>query len=244
MAILSIKNLNLEKAGKRLLDGISLELEAGKTYALVGPNGAGKSTLAYALMGLDGYREIGGDIIFGGKSIRKKTVSQRAKLGITLAWQEPARFQGLKVEDFLLASCGARGEGIVEALERVGLDPKRYLSRAVDKSLSGGERKRIELASVIAMKPKLVILDEPDSGVDVQAIGKVFEAMDYLRSIGATILVITHNMRVLKKADRAFLLCDGKLIDESKGGDVAEYFKERCLKCPRKNNPIKGEAGI
>jgi Fe-S cluster assembly ATP-binding protein len=235
MAILSIKNLSLEKVGKKLLDGISLDLEAGKTYALVGPNGSGKSTLAYVLMGLDGYREIGGDIIFDGKSIKKLSVPQRAKLGITLAWQEPARFQGLKVEDFLLASSGKNHGGVVEALEKVGLSPEKYLSRAVDKNLSGGERKRIELASVIIMKPRLVILDEPDSGVDVQAIDKVFEAMDYLKGIGATVIVITHNMQVLKKAGSAFFLCDGKFISKSEGSDVVEYFKNRCAACPRKH---------
>ncbi len=237
MAILSINNVTLERAGRKLLDGISLKLEAGKTYALVGPNGAGKSTLAYALMGLEGYRDISGDIVFDGKSIKKLSVPQRAKLGLTITWQEPARFQGLKVEDFLLASSGKSGGEIVGALEKVGLSAERYLYRAVDKSLSGGERKRIELASVIAMRPKLAILDEPDSGVDMEAIVKVFDAMDYLESIGSTIVVITHNMRVLKKADRAFLICDGKLIDESKGEDVAEYFRKRCLTCPHKNNP-------
>jgi Fe-S cluster assembly ATP-binding protein len=237
MAILSIKNLTLEKAGKKLIDGISLELEAGKTYALVGPNGSGKSTLAYILMGLEGYREISGDIIFDGRSIKKLSVSQRAKLGMTLAWQEPARFQGLKVEDFLLESSGKRGIGIIEALEKVGLNVEKYLSRAVDRGLSGGERKRIELASVIAMKPKLVILDEPDSGVDVEALKKVYEAMDYLKDIGATVIVITHNMQILKKAESAFLLCDGKLISQSDGSDVVEYFRRRCAACPHKNNP-------
>lgn len=239
MNILSIKDLTLEKGGKKLLDGISLEIEAGETYALVGPNGAGKSTLAYVLMGLEGYREISGEIIFDGRSIKKSSVSQRAKSGITLAWQEPARFTGLRVEDFLLASTGQDKDCIIEALEKVGLDPAKYLSRAVDKTLSGGERKRIELASILCMRPRLVMLDEPDSGVDVEALKKVFEVMEYLKSIGATTIVITHNMQVLRKAGHAFLLCEGKLIDESRGEDVAEYFRKRCLACPHKNNPDK-----
>jgi len=239
MNILSIKNLTLDKSGKKLIDSVSLKIEEGKTYALVGPNGAGKSTLAYILMGLEGYREISGDIIFDGKSIKKLSVPQRAKLGITLAWQEPARFQGLKVEDFLMAAKGKNKESVTEVLERVGLSANKYLSRAVDKNLSGGERKRIELAAIICMKPRLVILDEPDSGVDVKALKKVFSVMEYLKSIGTTIIVITHNMQVLKKADHAFLICDGKLIDESKGEDVVEYFKNRCLTCPHKNKPTE-----
>lgn len=241
MAILSIKKLRLEKGGKSILSDISLEIEAGKTYALVGPNGAGKSTLAYVLMGLEGYREVSGDLLFKGKSIKKLSVSQRAQLGITLAWQEPARFQGLKVEDFLRAAAGRNKDGVAQALERVGLHPAKYLKRAVDKTLSGGERKRIELASIICMQPQLVILDEPDSGVDMEAMTKVFEVMAYLKAIGTTVIVITHNMQVLKKAEHAFLLCDGKLIDESKGEDVAEYFKKRCLSCPRKNKPLEKE---
>lgn len=234
MTILSIKNLVLEKDEKRIIDKISLEIEEGKVCALVGPNGAGKSSLAYILMGLDGYTDVSGDIVFDGKSIKKLPISKRAQLGITLAWQEPARFQGLKVEDYLKASAGNNPEEISEALKRVGLSPEKYLSRAVDKTLSGGERKRIELASIICMKPRLVILDEPDSGVDVEAISRIFEVIDYLKKIGTTIVVITHNSQVLKRADVAYLICDGKIIDKSEGGNVAQYFKNRCLSCPKK----------
>lgn len=235
MAILSIKNLKLRKGERNILDGISLDVEEGKTYALVGPNGSGKSTLAYVLMGLEGYREISGNIIFDKKSIKKLPLSKRAQMGITLAWQEPARFQGLKVEDYLASSKGKSGEDVSASLEKVGLLPEKYLSRAVDKTLSGGERKRIELASIICMKPRLVILDEPDSGVDVRALRYIFGVIEHFKNIGTTVILITHNMQVLRKADSAFLLCDGKLIDESKGGNVTEYFKKRCLACPRKN---------
>lgn len=239
MNILSIKNLTLQKDGKKIIDNVSLDVQEGKIYALVGPNGAGKSTLAYIIMGLEGYTSISGSLVFNKKPIKKLSVSERAKRGITLAWQEPARFQGLKVEDYLRASAGKNFTAIAEALERVGLAPEKYLSRAVDKSLSGGERKRIELASIICMKPRLVILDEPDSGVDVEALKHVFEVLEYLKNSGATIIVITHNMQILKKADLAFLLCDGKLIEESKGGDVAEYFHKKCLSCLHKNKPSK-----
>jgi Fe-S cluster assembly ATP-binding protein len=235
MNILWIKDLVLIRDGKRILDGVSLELEASKTYALVGPNGAGKSSLAYVLMGLDGYREIKGDIIFEGKSIKKLAVPVRAKLGLTLAWQEPARFQGLKVADFLKASAKGDMQAAAAALVRVGLAPEKYLLRAVDKTLSGGERKRIELASIICMQPKLVILDEPDSGVDVEAMSKIFGTIDYLKSTGTTILLITHNAQVLKRADAAYLLCEGKIIDQSSKADAGKYFKDRCLKCPRKD---------
>jgi len=235
MTKLSIKNLCLKKDGKRILDDVSLEFADGKAYALVGPNGAGKSTLAYAVMGLDGYREYSGSITFNNKPIKRLTVSQRAKLGITLAWQEPARFQGLKVADYLKASAGRDTEIISESMVKVGLSPEKYLSRAVDKTLSGGERKRIELASIICMKPKLVILDEPDSGVDVEALEKVIAVVDYLKSIGTTIVVITHNLRILRHCDYAYRVCEGKIIDRSSSGNAAEYFKNKCLSCPRKS---------
>lgn len=235
MAILSIKNLSLEKDGKRILDGISLEIEAGKVCALVGPNGAGKSTLAYALMGLEGYNQVSGEMIFAGKSIKKLSVAARAKRGITLAWQEPARFQGLKVADFLKAAAKGNLETAAASLVRVGLSPEKYLLRAVDRNLSGGERKRIELASILCLQPKLVILDEPDSGVDVEALKKVFEVIDYLKGRGTSIIVITHNPEVLKRADFAYLICDGKIVDQSEEGSVAEYFRARCRKCPRKH---------
>jgi Fe-S cluster assembly ATP-binding protein len=240
MKILEIKDLSLEKDGKRILDGISLDLEAGKTYALVGPNGAGKSSLAYALMGLDGYQPTGGDILFEGRSIKKLGVSKRAQLGITLAWQEPARFQGLLVSDLLLASAGGDAEEAEASLELVGLEPEKYLPRAVDKTLSGGERKRIELASIVCMKPRLVLLDEPDSGVDVEAMERMFDSIDYLERIGTTIILITHNLRVLKRADSAYLLCEGRVIDQSENGDAAQYFRDRCLKCPHQNKEKGG----
>jgi Fe-S cluster assembly ATP-binding protein len=156
---------------------------------------------------------------------------------MTLAWQEPARFQGLKVEDFLGAA-GKDREMVEESLQRVGLNPARYLGRAVDKDLSGGERKRIELSSILCMRPRLVILDEPDSGVDVEALRRVFEVLEYLKGSGVTVIIITHNMQILKTAEHAFLLCEGKIIDESRGEDVAEYFCARCQSCPhKKSNP-------
>ncbi len=239
MTLLSIENLSLEKSGKKIVDSLSLEIEEGNVYALVGPNGAGKSTVGYVLMGLSDYKEVTGDILFEGVSLKHKTVSERGKAGVTLAWQEPARFQGLKVSEYLDASVTKEGLSSREALLKVGLSPEKYLNRSVDKELSGGERKRIEFASIICMKPRLAILDEPDSGVDVEAMKKVSSAIDYLKETGTTILVITHNVEILKKADFAFLLCNGKLIDQSEGDDVVEYFQNRCVKCRHKNKPLK-----
>jgi Fe-S cluster assembly ATP-binding protein len=211
----------------------------GHVHAVVGPNGAGKSTLASTIMGLSGYTHFTGDIRFEGKSIRGLSIDKRAEKGITLAWQEPARFEGLTINSFLRA--GARDKSIKnisKLIELVGLSPDEYINRAVDTTLSGGERKRIELASILGMKPKLVIMDEPDSGIDVEALNRIFDAIRTLRENGSTVLLITHSMTVLEKADHAFLLCNGKIFKKGSVEKVTAFYADECVSCDHKNKPI------
>lgn len=204
-AILEVRDVVLDLGNKRVLDNVSMEFWPGYVHAVVGPNGAGKSTLASAIMGLTGYRRNEGDIIFQGEKMNGLSVDQRARRGITLAWQEPARFEGLTVERFIAAGAGgASTESVRSALEAVGLSPGEYMKRNVDRTLSGGERKRIELASILAMKPKLVMMDEPDSGIDVEALNRIFEALERLKESASTVLLITHSPVVLEQADHAF----------------------------------------
>ncbi len=238
MAILELKDVSFRANSTGILNGLSLEIWEGYVHAVVGPNGAGKSTLANVIMGLPDYRQHQGDILFEGQSIKHLNVDERARLGITLGWQEPARFEGLKVSQFILASARDKNrEEVDRVLELVGLEPVRYRNRAVDKTLSGGERKRIELASILAMKPRLVMLDEPDSGVDIEAIERIFEAIAHLKQGGTTVLLITHSARVLEKADHAFLICSGMLVDKGETARILEYFSGKCLPCPHKNVP-------
>jgi Fe-S cluster assembly ATP-binding protein len=238
MAILEVRDISLQVNSTVILNGLSMEFWKGFVHAVVGPNGAGKSTLANVIMGLPDYRHHTGDILFEGESIKGLNVDERARLGITLAWQEPARFEGLTVSQFILASAKDKNKNEVDrVLELVGLEPARYRSRAVDKTLSGGERKRIELASILAMKPRLVMLDEPDSGVDIEAIERIFEAIDRLKKDGATVLLITHSAKVLEKADHAFLICSGMLVDKGETNKILEYFSGKCLPCAHKNVP-------
>ena len=212
MALLDIQDLVLSVNGTRLLDGISLELRAGHVHAIVGPNGAGKSTLAYTLMGLDGYRRFDGEILFDGERINDLTVDERARKGMTLGWQEPARFEGLTVKQFVRTAARNKGDQAVgEVLAQVGLAPLRYLHRAVDKSLSGGERKKVELASILAMRPRLVLLDEPDSGIDVESLQRIRQAIALLKAAGSTVVLITHSREVLTWAEHAFLMCCGTI---------------------------------
>jgi Fe-S cluster assembly ATP-binding protein len=237
-SIVETKDLVLDLGEKRILDHLSMQFWPGHVHAVVGPNGAGKSTLAHTIMGLSGYTEFEGDIVFEGESLKDLSIDQRARKGITLAWQEPARFEGLTVKRFIAAGArDASPESISRALELVGLESDQYLKRAVDRTLSGGERKRIELASILTMEPKLVFMDEPDSGIDVDALQRIFEAIQILKQKGTTVLLITHSATVLEKADHAFLICCGKLVEKGPVDIIMEYFGEKCIPCDHKNEP-------
>lgn len=241
MGILEIKNLSLAFNGNRILDELSIDFWAGHVHAIIGPNGAGKSTLASAIMGLSGYRDHDGDILFEGRSIKQLGVDERARLGITLGWQEPARFEGLTSEKFIRTAAKDKStDRTREVMWQVGLDPDIYLARAVDRTLSGGERKRIELASILALEPKLVLLDEPDSGIDVEALERIFEAIKLLKNNGSTVLLITHSMAVLRQAEHAFLICHGRLIERGDADKVGMRFDRQCLPCDHPNHPNGG----
>ena len=240
--LLKTKNLTLSFNGKKILDNLSLTFREGEIHAVVGPNGAGKSTFASTVMGLDGYRKFDGDIYFKDISLKELGVYERSKLGITMGWQEPARFEGLKIRQFMLASSKDKKEdSIKKALSILGIDYREYADRAIDKSLSGGERKKFELASIVAMQPELVILDEPDSGIDVASLDNIFSAIKHLHSNGATVILITHSLEVLKNAQYAYLLCSGTLLDEGKVSKIRKYFEGKCLSCAHKNIPLFSE---
>lgn len=245
MSRLKLENVSLTIEGNPILNGVTVDFWEAHIHALVGPNGAGKSTLASTIMGLEGYRGFEGDITLDGKSIRDASVDERARMGMTLAWQEPARFEGVPVRRFVAAGARDKSRKRIEAaLEQVGLEPSRYINRAVDKTLSGGERKRIELASILTMEPAIVLMDEPDSGIDVAALDYIFEATRVLKEQGATVIQITHSMAVLKQSEHAFLMCHGKIIDKGDVGHIATYFENRCLPCSHINLPDSVEVAM
>ncbi len=242
--VLSVENLCVQAGGKTLLHRVTLDVWRGYVHAIVGPNGAGKSTLAHTIMGLPGYHVTSGDILLDGTSIRDLPIQERARRGLTLAWQEPARFEGLGVAEFVLAGAPEKSEGTMrESLAMVGLDPDLYARRAVDRTLSGGERKRIELASILAMKPRIVMMDEPDSGVDMDAMHFILEAIKRLREEGTTVILITHSLSVLRHADHAFLLCSGRLIEKGTADRIIPYFEGTCLPCKHVNVPDQNAVG-
>ena len=227
--LLRVEDLWLQRPGAEVLRGLNLTVRRDEVHALLGLNGSGKTSLALTLMGAGGYRPDRGRIIFDGQDITGLPLTERARLGLTLAWQEPARFEGLSTADYLaLGMKRPSRERVEEALTAVALSPLVYMGRAVDDALSGGERKRIELAAVYAMQPRLAILDEPDSGIDVLCIGELVTLVRHMASEGASVLLITHRDEMAEVADTASLICGGAVVHTGTPAEVREYFMQRC----------------
>lgn len=236
--MIELIDISLQKNNKLILNSIYLRIHPREIHSILGMNGTGKSTLAYAIMGLPDYQIDRGKILLDGKDIKKLNVAERAKLGLTLAWQEPARFEGLTVREYLgLSKKGKNNLPIEECLRRVGLGPKDYLNREVDTTLSGGERKRIELASVLAMQPRLAILDEPDSGIDSLSIDYIKDVIRTLVAGGSSVMLITHQEEVAAIADRATALCAGQVLRNGLPEEVTRFFHNHCRPCPHVNQP-------
>jgi len=228
--MLQIENLKLILDGKPIIDNLSLHVEKEEILAVLGVNGTGKTTLAYLIMGVN-YLPDDGKIIFEGRDITKYSISQRAKMGITLAWQEPARFEGLSIREYLGLRNRLKMEEIEDYLWAVGLPPSQFLNRSVDASLSGGERKRVELASVLAMKPKLAILDEVDSGIDVVSLPHIVNGIVKMKSLGSSVLLITHSEDAVEIADKVSVMCAGKIYKTGPPKEMCQWFKQNCQVC-------------
>jgi Fe-S cluster assembly ATP-binding protein len=228
--LLDIRNLTFSAGNQTILDRLDFAIHPGEIHALLGANGSGKTTLAYLLMGCEGYVPSAGTVLFAGTDLLPLKIYERAKLGLTLAWQEPARFEGVTVREYL-----TRGRSEADpkpALVQVGLDPDRYLNRRVDKSLSGGERHRIELASVLCMKPTLAILDEPAAGIDMLSINHIINVIRAIKDHGGAVLLITHQEEVAAIADSASQLCNGRIICAGDPVHVIQHFRGRmCVRC-------------
>lgn len=232
MALLEISGLSFRVPARPVLAHLDIAIASGEIHALVGANGSGKSTLAYLVMGCDGYRADAGEILFDGQRINELPLHRRARLGITLAWQEPARFEGMSVRDYLALGRG-RGMDGPACLQAVGLSPADYLTRMVDKTLSGGERKRIEIASVLALNPRLVILDEPTAGIDILSIHEIIEVINRFKQQGAAVLLITHREEVVRVADRASQLSGGRIVCTGSPETVAANYHRPAVEGPK-----------
>lgn len=225
MTLLEIDEVVFRVDGRAILDGVDLAIDSSEIHALLGANGAGKSTLARIVMGCAGYAPTSGAVRFLGREIGPLAMHERARLGVTMAWQEPVRIEGLPVRDYL--ALRPAGIDAAECLRAVGLDPADYLERTLDKTLSGGERKRIELASILAMKPRLAILDEPAAGIDLPSLEEIEEVILGFRRAGGSVLLISHVEPVARMADRASYLCGGRIVFTGDPGEAAERYKSR-----------------
>ncbi|HBQ01224.1 MAG TPA: Fe-S cluster assembly ATPase SufC [Gammaproteobacteria bacterium] len=229
--MLSIKDLHAEVDGKTILKGLSLEINAGEVHAIMGPNGSGKSTLGHVLSGRPGYEITGGSVEFMGKDIFEMETEERAHLGLFLAFQYPVEIPGVSNMEFLKAAVDAVRESrdeeafdtvsfmrkAREACIAVDLD-QAFLKRGVNEGFSGGEKKRNELMQMMLLEPKLCILDETDSGLDIDALQVVAKGVNTMRAEDRAFLLVTHYQRLLDyiEPDYVHVLADGRIV---KSGD-------------------------
>jgi len=219
---LEIRDLHVSIEGKKILNGISLVVNPGKVHALMGPNGSGKSTLSYVLAGHPKYKIEKGDILVDGKSILEVSPDERAKLGLFLAFQHPLELPGIGVSKFLFTLAKIKDSNLsfiafskqLDAdLSLLGVD-KSFIERDVNVGFSGGEKKRAEVLQLLTLKPTLAVLDEMDSGLDIDSLQLLSKAVNALRSPEFSCLVITHYQRMLNylKPDFVHVLVDGKIV--------------------------------
>ncbi|BBJ28390.1 ATP-binding cassette domain-containing protein [Athalassotoga saccharophila] len=234
--MLELRDIHLEIDGKVILKRLNMKFEIGKRYTVLGNNGTGKSTVANMIMGMEDYRPQSGRIYLDGVDITDLDMSKRAQMGITIAFQENVRFDGIRVLEYLTLGGKIKKslEEMKNALKLVGLGDE-YLKRYVDGSLSGGERKRIELASIYMLDPKYVILDEPDSGIDMMSIETINKFIDALIKRKIAVITITHREEIAINSDYAYLLCAGIVLKEGDPVEISKYYKSMCDACDHPN---------
>jgi Fe-S cluster assembly ATP-binding protein len=236
MADLEIRDLTVQVDDTEILRGVNLDLDKGKTIALMGPNGSGKSTLAYAIAGHPGYEVTGGSITVKGTDIGELTPDERARMGLFLAMQYPVEVPGVSVTNFLRTAVNAvSGEEIpvrqfMERLkaEMAELDvDQSFLQRSLNEGFSGGEKKRFEILQMAMLKPEIAVLDETDSGLDIDALKTVSEGVNRLQGPDLGVLIITHYTRILNyiKPDEVHVMFEGR-IAASGGPELADELEE------------------
>ena len=230
--MIELKDICFTRDGKKILNHINITLEDDKFYVITGPNGSGKSTLAKIIMGIQ--KPDAGQILFHGEDITHKRIDERAKMGIGFAFQQPVVFKGITVYDLLKMATqkDIDKKDACSILSKVGLCAMSYVDREINRSLSGGELKRIEIASVMARHPEVAIFDEPEAGIDLwsfQNLNNIFKDLEK-NNQGITI-VISHQERILQIADEIILLNDGIVVKKGNINDVVDLIdNKKCCK--------------
>lgn len=222
--MLELKNISFsaenEEGKKEIIHNISLKLDE-RFVALTGPNGGGKSTLAKIIAGI--YTPVDGQILFNGIDITNKSITERARMGISFGFQQPVRFKGITVQDLINLATGKKlsVSEICDYLSDVGLCAREYINREVNASLSGGELKRIEIAMVMARGTKLTIFDEPEAGIDLWSFSNLISVFQKMYNrINGTILIISHQERILSIADRIIVIAGGEIIKDGSKNEI------------------------
>ena len=223
--MLELKNISFnvqdEKKEKEIIRSLDLKIDDGKFVVVTGPNGGGKSTMAKLIAGIETPTE--GRILFNGEDITEKSITERAKLGISFAFQQPARFKGITVLDLLRIAAGKQlsVSACCEYLSEVGLCARDYINREVNASLSGGELKRIEIATVLARGTQLAIFDEPEAGIDLWSFQNLIRVFERMRTANTrSILIISHQERILEIADEIVVLANGQVAKYGKKEEI------------------------
>ncbi len=227
--LLEIQNVDVNVAGKQILHDISLGIGEGETHVLMGPNGAGKSTLGYTLMGHPDYELSGGRIFFGGEDITEESADKRAKRGIFLSFQDPLEVPGVSLESFIRSSLQqvtgekvkllAFQKSLEQAMDVLAMNHS-YAERDLNVGFSGGEKKKAEILQLLMLKPKLAILDETDSGLDVDAVRTVSKGVEeFQKKVGGALLIITHSTKILESlhVDYTHVMVKGRIVHTGDG---------------------------
>ncbi len=241
MNIIETENLSVKVENKLILKNVTFSLKGGVSHILFGPNGSGKTTLISALMGLPGYDVVSGRILFSGIDITNKSVEERAKLGMVVSFQNPPEITGIKLGDLLKLCLGKSAKDEFSEEEKKMIDTFRlsnFLNRDINVGFSGGEKKRSEILQLIFLKPKLMLLDEPDSGVDVESLKLIAsEIQRYVESSKSSALIITHKGDILEyvKAEYGCILLEGQFYCYKDPMGIYEDIKkqgyEGCVAC-------------
>ena len=231
--LLELKDICFTRDNRKILDHINLDIDVEKFVAITGPNGSGKSTLVKIIMGIK--KPDSGRVIFDGKDITDMPINERAKLGMSFAFQQPVKFKGITVYDLLkiAAKKDINKAQACEVLSKVGLCAKEYVDREVNGSLSGGELKRIEIATVVLRGAKLTIFDEPEAGIDLWSFNNLIEIFEKLsEEIKGSTIIISHQERILKIADEIVLMKAGKIEKVGTSSDILEneILNKECCK--------------
>lgn len=219
--MLELKDVCFARDGKQILDNVNLTIDDKKFVVITGPNGGGKSTIAKMIMGIE--KPDSGKIFFNGEDITEKSISERANMGIGFAFQQPVRFKGITVGDLMELSVGRKikfSENC-DILSSVGLCSKDYIKREINSSLSGGELKRIEIATVVARGTSLSIFDEPEAGIDLWSFNNLIEVFENMsKTVQGSIVIISHQERILNIADQVILIEKGKVKEIGNKDDI------------------------